>query len=238
MSLFIDKHNRRKSPLALAAFGAALLDLCIFGLLYALLAEPLYNYVQLGGSMVTTAVHSAVIAAVGTAACCLLFLLEDKRIAPLGFAGLAVVLGMFYAAALMLDRAERGLMFQLITMYGLAPVLIGNAAAWSAYLKIRRVNPAPGHKKTVRQELLEAVSEEAVRQERKKAGQTEKTEATPQPAAAPAEPVEPEAKRKAASAPEEALFGPESGGGPSSFRSEEEEAMLLYMDDDDEESDD
>lgn len=39
MSLFIDRHNRRKSPLALAAFGAALLYLCIYGVLYALLAE-------------------------------------------------------------------------------------------------------------------------------------------------------------------------------------------------------
>lgn len=39
MSLFIDRHNRRKSPLTLAAFGAALLYLCIYGVLYALLAE-------------------------------------------------------------------------------------------------------------------------------------------------------------------------------------------------------
>lgn len=43
MSLFIDKHNRRKSPLALAAFGAALLYFCVFGFLYAVLAEPLYG---------------------------------------------------------------------------------------------------------------------------------------------------------------------------------------------------
>lgn len=231
MSLFVDKHNRRKSPLALAAFGAALLYLCIFGLCYALLAEPLYNYIRFSNPAATVAAHSIAIAAVGTAVCCLLFLLEDKRVAPCGFAGLAVVLCMFYAASLMLEGEERVLMLQLTTMYGLAPVLIGNAAAWPIYLKTRRENPTPRHKKTMRQELLEAAAKEAEEQERKKARQAGKGEvrtARPPEAACPVEPP----------SPEEALFGPESSGGPSSFRSGEEEAMLLYVDDGDEESDD
>ena len=127
MSLFIDKQNRRKSPLALAAFGAALLYLGVFALLYAVLAEPLYEHVRLGSPAASTAAHGAIIALAGTAVCCLLFLLEDKRVAPLGFAGLAVVLGMFCAAALMLEGEERGLMLRLIGLYGAAPVLVGNA---------------------------------------------------------------------------------------------------------------
>ena len=234
MSLFIDKHNRRKSPLALAAFGAALLYLCVFGFLYAILAEPLYNHVRLGSPAASTAVHSLIIALVGTAACCLLFLLEDKRIAPLGFAGLAVVLGMFYAASLMLEREVRGPMIQLITMYGASPVLIGNAVTWPIYLKLKRSAPAPKARKTVRQELMEAAAQEAEKQERKRARQAEKGQIT-----APPEPAKPAPKPPESPSPEEALFGPESGGGPSAFRSEEEEAMRLYMDDDDdEESDD
>ena len=64
MSLFIDKHNRRKSPLALAAFGAALLYFCVFGFLYAVLAEPLYGHVRLGSPAATTAAHSVIIALV------------------------------------------------------------------------------------------------------------------------------------------------------------------------------
>ena len=132
MSLFIDKHKRRKSPLALAAFGTALLYLCVYGMLYAVLAEPLYRCVRLHSPAATLAVHSMAIAAAGTAVCCLLFLLEDKRVAPLGFAGLAIVLGMFYTAALLLEGEDRVLMLRLITMYGLAPVLVGNAVAWPA----------------------------------------------------------------------------------------------------------
>lgn len=226
MSLFIDQHKRRKSPLALAAFGAALLYFCVFAALYALLAEPLYRYVRLNSPAVTTAAHSAVISLAGTAVCCLLFLLEDKRVAPLGFAGLAVILGMFYAAALMLEGEARGPMLQLITMYGLCPVVVGNAVAWPLYFRLRRSAPAPKGRKTVRQELLEAAAQEAEKQERKRARQAEAGSAPPEP-----EPPE-------APSPEETLFGPESAGGPSAFHSEEEEAMLLYMDDDDETGDD
>ena len=43
MNLFIDKNHRRKSPIAIAGFFATLLDLCIYGVLYTLLAEPLYT---------------------------------------------------------------------------------------------------------------------------------------------------------------------------------------------------
>ena len=46
MNLFIDKNHRRKSPIAIAGFFATLLDLCIYGVLYTLLAEPLYPALQ------------------------------------------------------------------------------------------------------------------------------------------------------------------------------------------------
>lgn len=233
MSLFIDKHNRRKSPLALAAFGAALLYFCVFGFLYAVLAEPLYGHVRLGSPAATTAAHSVIIALVGTAACCLLFLLEDKRVAPLGFAGLTVVLGMFYAAALMLEGEARSLMIQLITMYGLSPVLIGNAVAWPIYFKMKKAAPTPKRRKTVQQELMEVAAREAEKQERKQARQVKKGRIPAPPEAA--EP-DPPPKPPESPSPEEALFGPEPG--PSAFRSEEEEAMLLYMDDDDDETGD
>ena len=233
MSLFIDKHNRRKSPLALAAFGAALLYFCVFGFLYAVLAEPLYGHVRLGSPAATTAAHSVIIALVGTAACCLLFLLEDKRVAPLGFAGLTVVLGMFYAAALMLEGEARSLMIQLITMYGLSPVLIGNAVAWPIYFKMKKAAPTPKRRKTVQQELMEAAAREAEKQERKQARQVKKGRIPAPPEAA--EP-DPPPKPPESPSPEEALFGPEPG--PSAFRSEEAEAMLLYMDDDDDETGD
>lgn len=234
MSLFVDKHNRRKSPIAVAAFGAALLDLCVFGAAYALLAGPLYRAVALTSPAATVAVHAVVIAAAGTAVCCLLFLLKDKRVVPYGFAGLAVALCMFYAAAMLLDGDVRGNMLALISMYGLAPVLLGNAVAWPVYLHMKRRNPALNRRKTIREELQEAVEKDAARQEKRRKRHPEPE--TPAPQAAPEAPAAPETPEEPAITPEEAMFGPEAGG-PAAYRSAQEEAMLLFTDDD-EESDD
>ena len=85
--------------------------------------------------------HTLIIALAGTAIGSLLFLLRDKRVALFGFVGLAVVLVMFYFAAWMLDTDQRATMVQLITLYGVAPALIGNAVAWPVYLKLRK-NPS------------------------------------------------------------------------------------------------
>ena len=220
MSFFIDRFNRRKSPLALAAFGAALLDMAVFGLLYAFLAKPLNDAVSLGSTAATLVVQALIIAVLGTAICCLLFLLKDKRVAPYGFFGLAVVLGMFYAAAILLEGDARSLMLYLITIYGLAPVLVGNAVTWPIYLKMKRDNPALNHRKTIAEELQEAVAKEAA----KKSAQSKPSQ-PPKPA--PSQAPEPSGA---------ALFGPQADRSPAVSRSAQEEAMLFYEDDDDEET--
>ena len=220
MSFFIDRLNRRKSPIALAAFAAAMLYLFIFGVLYGLLAAPLYRAVSLGTPAATTAVHSLIIAAIGTAVCCLLFLLKDKRVAPYGFCGLAVALCMFYAAAFLLDGLARSNMLYLITAYGLAPVLVGNAVTWPIYWRMKRSNPALNRRKTIAEELKDAVAKEAAKH--------------------PAPPEQPQPAKPASSERAEpsgdALFGPQADRSPMVSRSVQEEAMLFYEDDDDEET--
>ena len=224
MSFFIDQNNRRKSPIVLAAVGAALLYLAVFGIAYALLTEPLYHAVRLESAAAATAVHAIIIALAGTAVCCLLFFLPDKRVAPYGFAGLAVVFAMFCAAALMLDEPARGNMLRLIAMFGLAPILVGNAVTWPIYLKMKRANPALNHRKTIQEELQEALEKEAAKK-------------PPREAPPPPQP-EPPAEREPEVTAEEAMFGPEAGAGaPPAFRSAQDEAMLFY-EDDEEESDD
>lgn len=210
MSLFIDQRHRRKSPMAVAAFFAALADLCVFAVLYSLLAEPLYRSVTVGGAYGSTLVQGLIIALSGTALCCLQFLLRDKRIAPYGFAGLAVALAMFYAGALLLDREVRGMILQVITLFGLLPVLVGNAVTWSVFAALRRRDPhLIPRRRTLREELraegaavkgTPLQTEDPVRQPAEQVGQ-------------PASP-----------------FGPEGAGGPMSGRTDQEEAMLLYMD--------
>ncbi len=218
MSFFIDRFNRRKSPIALAAFGTALLYIVVFGMLYGLFAGPLYRTVSLSSPTATLAAHSIIIAIIGTAVCCLLFLLKDKRVAPYGFFGLAAALCMFYAAAMLLEGYARSNMLYLITAYGLAPVLVGNAVTWPIYWKIKRSNPALNRRKTISEELRDAMAKESA----KKPAPQEPSK----PAPVPSERPEPSG---------DALFGPQADRNPMVSRSVQEEAMLFYEDDDDEE---
>ncbi len=48
----------------------------------------------------------------------------------------------------------------------LTPVLVGNAVTWPIYLKIKRDNPALNHRKTISEELRDAVEKEAAKKQR------------------------------------------------------------------------
>ena len=163
MGFFIDKHNRRKSTILLTAFCVGFLFALFFVILSLLLAEPLYQIIHFETVLTTTIIHSLLISLLGTPICCATFLLKDKRIAPYSFAGLAVWLGMFYAAAFLLESDSRIYMAKTITMFGLAPAAVGNLVTWPNYLRMKRANPTMNHRKTIREELKEAVAQEAAR---------------------------------------------------------------------------
>lgn len=218
MSFFIDKHGRRKSPIALAACGAALLDLAVYFCTAALLAGPLYRTVSFGGETVTSMLHTTIITVISTLLCCLLFLLKDKRVVPYGFAGLAVILLMFCAAAWMLPpETERLYAAPVSDGRPAAPVLLGNAVSWPIYRRLRKAHPEYFVRKTISEELKEAVEQE------------QKKKPAAKPVSDPVQTPEPDIS------PTEALFGPESSGtAPGAFHNAQDEAMLFYEDDDDE----
>jgi len=220
MSFFIDKHNRRKSTIMLTAFCVGFLFALFFVILSLLLAEPLYLGIQLKSNLATTAIHSLVVAVIGTPVCCIAFLLKDKRITPYSFAGLAVWLCMFYAAAFLLDGDARIYMVKTITMFGLAPALVGNLVTWPIYLRMKRADPTMNHRKTIREELKEEVAKEAA-----KKPQTPTSSAPSHSAVASVNPPAPDL-----SSDEDMFFGPEAGRHPAVSRSAEEEAMLFYED--------
>lgn len=144
MNLFIDKNHRRKSPIAIAGFSPRCWTSASTGFCIPCWQSRCTGQLTLPSTAATNAVHTLIIALAGTAIGSLLFLLRDKRVALFGFVGLAVVLVMFYFAAWMLDTDQRATMVQLITLYGVAPALIGNAVAWPVYLKLRKTHPLPG----------------------------------------------------------------------------------------------
>ena len=103
MSLFLTKEGKRKSPMAVTIFFVDLLFCLVFGGAYALLTEPLHSLLPLGGGMPETVLHCLIIAVIGTAVCCVLFLLLDKGIVPYSFAGLPGVTIMCLVASTPLD---------------------------------------------------------------------------------------------------------------------------------------
>lgn len=218
MSLFLDKNKRRKSPLGMFCFLLSIVYLFIYAAAYALLVGPLYRHLTLDSVLATNILHSVLIAAAGTAVTMAAFLLPDKRIAAGAHLSLAVILVIFYLSVLLLDEAQRAPMAQLITIYGLAPVLIGNAAAWTFY-GILRKKYKPVEIKTLREEILEAKEEAKLKSEaadvRTGDGGTAQTDGQDVPTE------------------REALFGPEAGedGGYIASRTEQEEAELFYKSD-------
>lgn len=139
MSLFVNKDGTRKSPVVMLGFCMGLLFAAVFWVLAMLLAKPLYEHVSVGGSQaLSSALHCMVIAVLGTAVCCLFFLLPDKRIVPIGFAFLAVFMLVFYAMAFTADAEGRLGLLYFVTLHFLAPVLVGNAVSWALYLKLRK----------------------------------------------------------------------------------------------------
>ena len=80
MSLFLTKEGKRKSPMAVTIFFVDLLFCLVFGGAYALLTEPLHSLLPLGGGMPETVLHCLIIAVIGTAVCCVLFLLAHRAV--------------------------------------------------------------------------------------------------------------------------------------------------------------
>lgn len=110
--------------------------------MYALLTGVLLDNLPLGGGMAENWIHCGLISVVGTAVCCILFLLPDKRIVPYSFASLPVITIMCVVAAFQLEPAARNMMLYVTFLYTLMPILVGNAVSWTLYFKLYK-KPMP-----------------------------------------------------------------------------------------------
>lgn len=138
MSLFINKDKTAKSPLVLHCFSLGLVFCFIFAGMYALLTEPLHTYVRIVNDTFSTTLHAVLIASAGTVVCCIFFMLRDKRIVPGAFTFLAIFLLVGYLMTFELSADRRNLMQHLLSLYGLGPILLGNAISWGIYFKMQR----------------------------------------------------------------------------------------------------
>ncbi len=152
MSFYLDKNGCRKSPIALAAFGAAILDWVVYLTAASLLAEPLYRWIQLENEAVMALAHALAVSVVSTAVGCTLFLLKDKRVVPYGF---AVAAGLFAVAMAAVWTREAGqTLGTIMLLFGVPPLVLGNIVSWWVYRKLGVKTPAP---KPLAQEICEAM---------------------------------------------------------------------------------
>ena len=108
--------------MAVTCFFVDLLFCLVFGGMYALLTGVLHDHLPLGGGMAENWIHCGLISVVGTAVCCILFLLPDKRIVPYSFASLPVITIMCVVAAFQLEPAARNMMLYVTFLYTLMPI--------------------------------------------------------------------------------------------------------------------
>lgn len=136
-NLFLNDDKTRKSPLTVYAFLAGLAYCVVFGVFFALLTDPLHHLINTGSAAVSTFLHSLIISLAGALVCCLFFLLPDKRIAMGGFIVLALLLAAGFLMTFLLEAGRRPIIRQLLVLYGLGPVLVGNAVGFVFYRAIR-----------------------------------------------------------------------------------------------------
>lgn len=139
MAFFIDKKGKRKSPFALAIFFAVLAFCLIYFVAFAFLTEPLHRLFGIQNPLTETVVLDLIISGIGTAACCLLFFLPDKRIVPYAFAAYPIVMVFFAVAALGMNVVKQSVILSLILLYALVPAVFGNTVSWVLYRKCFRM---------------------------------------------------------------------------------------------------
>lgn len=131
--LFHNKDKTRKSPLVVYAFMLGLVYCVVFGVLFALLADPLHHWINTGNERVSTFIHILIISLAGTLVCCLFFLLPNKKIAMGGFLFLALLLVIGFVAVFFLEADRRYVIQQLLILYAVGPTLAGNAVGLVVY---------------------------------------------------------------------------------------------------------
>lgn len=133
MSLFVNKDKTLKTPIALITFSMAIVFSFIYGLLYAFLTEPLHTYVKVGNEISSSIIHSIIIALIGTIFCMIFFLLPDKRIVPGAFGFMSLFLVIAYLLIFLLESNTRSIIAYAVSLYALAPVILGNIVSWSIF---------------------------------------------------------------------------------------------------------
>lgn len=132
--------RNRKSSTLMVGFVLAILYCAIYIMFYGILTEPLYLHLSIPGmDLLSSILHALIVAALGTAVCCLFFFLPQKQLVPAAFGWMAFfVIILYLLSAFYFDGADRISLLTAVSLFGLAPVLVGNGTAWLVYRRLQK----------------------------------------------------------------------------------------------------
>lgn len=135
MSAFVEEGGR-KSITILMGFCLSFLFVVVFVLAYMFTADFVADHVpETGGFWAIWLPPVLISLAASLPCCCLMFLFRKKIVVPVAFAFFAVYyLVFFIALAAGYGGDSRGMLSQIVRLYMLPPVVVGNLLSWGSYL--------------------------------------------------------------------------------------------------------
>lgn len=128
-------------PKIMYAFGLSLVFVIIDAAVFCVLAEPLGEWLPIQPVWLNNCVHPTLLALIGTLLGCSAFgaFRKNPKLVPMAYSFFPAYMLVCYAyACLNLEGDERFFACQIITLYMLAPTLIGMGGSWLLYGLKRR----------------------------------------------------------------------------------------------------
>lgn len=128
------REDRR--PQIMYAFGLSLVFVVIDAAVFCLLAQPLGEWLPIRPIWLNNCIHPALLALIGTLLGCSAFgaFRQNPKLIPMAYSFFPAYMLVCYAyACLNLEGEDRIFACQIITLYMLAPTLIGMGGSWLLY---------------------------------------------------------------------------------------------------------
>ena len=134
------RFQKRTNTTFMMSFLLGLGFSAVYILGYGLLTEFLYLHLSLPvPDLVNSIFHAVLISALGTAICCLGFLLPKKELVPAGYLWMTFFVAVAYLFTLIHFAGEaRSSLLMALSLFCLAPVMIGNGVAWPVFHHLER----------------------------------------------------------------------------------------------------
>lgn len=130
-----------KRPQIMYAFGLSLVFVVIDFAVFCLLVEPLGEWIPIQPVWLNNFIHPTLLALIGTLLGCTAFgaFRRSPKLVPMAYSLFPLYMLVCYAYAFLnLEGGDRVFACEMITLYMLAPTVVGMVVSWAIYTLKRR----------------------------------------------------------------------------------------------------